>query len=177
MLVAAAVEAYRKSRAPPPAFFPTVPNDTAALEYLQGHISACRSLDDYDPFHFQDWWTKTNGGGASAASDPAPANCRQVGPPLPDGTLPLASIACDSVPLVRGIMQHSDLFLVADETTPIHAEPYGQQSSPVSVFWQIPQFLLVGVSEILTSVTCAFLLFRKVFALCVLVCVMCGVGL
>jgi hypothetical protein len=29
------------------------------------------------------------------------------------------------------------------------------QVSPVSVFWQVPQFLLVGVSEILTSVTCA----------------------
>lgn len=100
-VVAGAVEAYRKAHAPPPASFPTDPTDAAGIAYLRAHVSACRNLDDYDPFQYQAWWaaTQQQSGGSS---DPAPANCRQVGPPLPDGSgLPLASIECDDVPLVR----------------------------------------------------------------------------
>lgn len=97
MLVAGAVEALRKARAPPPTLFPTDPTDDATVAYLRAHISACRSLADYDPHRYQAWWAAKGD-----ASGPAPANCRQVGPPLPDGSsLPLASIVCDTVPLVR----------------------------------------------------------------------------
>jgi hypothetical protein len=104
MGVAAAVEAYRKARAPPPAFYPTDPTDAAAIEYLRAHVSACRSLDDYNPFQFQQWWADNQNQQqpSQPSSRPPPANCRQVGAPLPGGaSLPLASIACDSVPLVR----------------------------------------------------------------------------
>lgn len=84
--------------------YPTDPADAATIAYLREYISACRTLDDYNPFQYQQWYASNKqqqGGSSSAASgDPAPANCRQVGPALPDGTLPLASIACDNVPLV-----------------------------------------------------------------------------
>lgn len=89
---------------PPTVAYPTDTTDTDTVAYLRAHISACRALDDYDPFRFQQWWQQQQqqgGGSAAGGGDPAPANCRQVGPPLPDGTLPLASIACDTVPLVR----------------------------------------------------------------------------
>ena len=129
MVASGALELYRKRHAPEE--FPYPRGDSAAdadaLRYLQAHVSNCKSLDDFSPFKYQEWFAARGGDSASAsASDTPPAGCRQVGPPLPDGSLPLASIECDNVPLI----------------------------APVSVFWQVPQFLLIGVSEILTSVTC-----------------------
>lgn len=42
-----------------------------------------------------------------------------------------------------------------DET----ALPDGAVAVDMSVYWQIPQFMLIGASEILASVTCGFFFF------------------
>jgi peptide/histidine transporter 3/4 len=54
-----------------------------------------------------------------------PMHCSQICSTIEDSTLALSCISCDTIP----------------------------QMSNLSVFWQIPQFFLVGVAEILASIT------------------------
>lgn len=87
------------------------------------NITPCQNIDDYNPQQYQDWL-------ANIDDADEPAYCHQtcsdyyVGP---SGVLLLnmTCIDCDDIP----------------------------QMSNMSIFWQIPQFVLVGVSEILASVT------------------------
>lgn len=100
MIAAAFVEMYRKSQAPQEMPYPIDASDTSTIAYLQEHISACRNMDDFNPLKYKAWY---DGGGALSPSRAAaaPAGCRQVGPALSDGSLPLSAIECDNVPLVR----------------------------------------------------------------------------
>jgi solute carrier family 15 (peptide/histidine transporter), member 3/4 len=118
MVVAGVVEHYRKEMAPPEMTYLEYAMDNNT-EFAQSHITACKQIDDFNPFKFQDWYAH-----ASGASKPAycSQSCDTMGP---DGKLDLSCITCDDVPLV----------------------------SSMNVMWQVPQFMLVGMSEILASVT------------------------
>ncbi len=61
----------------------------------------------------------------AGTEDDEPANCSQSCPADANGILQLDCIDCDDIP----------------------------QMSNLSIFWQIPQFVLIGVSEIFASIT------------------------
>lgn len=90
----------------------------------RNNITPCQSIDDYDPNVYQEWYAGIN----DAAQ---PLYCSQVSGCYDmvdlDGvpTLSLNCITCEDIP----------------------------QMSSMSIFWQIPQFVAVGISEILASVT------------------------
>lgn len=67
------------------------------LESAQSLVSACRSLDDYNPFKYRDWAHS-----ADRQATPQPAYCRQTcGAVDGQGRLSLDCIDCDPLPLVR----------------------------------------------------------------------------
>lgn len=123
MLTAAWVEEYRLSQAPPPGDF----YDSKA----RMNISPCQQLDDYNPYLYQQW-INSHSSTSVQDSDEAflsmPAYCHLIcdfPPAVPITNISLACIQCDDIP----------------------------QMTSVSVFLQIPQFALIGASEILASVT------------------------
>lgn len=63
------------------------------INYLQAHVSACKNLDDFNPFKYQSWYIGDR-------SDSPPSGCKQTGPAAGDGSLALESITCEVVPLV-----------------------------------------------------------------------------
>ncbi len=93
--------------------------------YARDHISPCQNIDDYDPYQYQSW--------QSGQDDYKPVNCYQscnityidhsYTPPV--NMLNLTCIDCDNIP----------------------------QYSNMSVFWQIFQFVLIGMSEILAAIS------------------------
>ncbi|CAM9302016.1 unnamed protein product [Ectocarpus sp. 6 AP-2014] len=88
-------------------------------------LSPCRKARDYDPEQFQEYFNTRNRASATAHR---PAYCHQVPGCTdigPDDLLLLSCIVCDSPPL----------------------------ASTMSVMWQVPQYLLIGTSEILSAVT------------------------
>jgi dipeptide/tripeptide permease len=88
------------------------------------NISPCQNIDDYNPKEYQKW-------DAGKGDVEEPANCHQInGCDLhyADGKysfLNLTCIECDDIP----------------------------QMSKLSVFWQVPQFCLIGASEVLAAIT------------------------
>lgn len=94
MVVAGGLEIYRKKKAPAEFMYP-INGDQSEIEYLQAHVSGCKNLDDFNPFKYQSWYVSND-----KMTETAPSGCRQTGPALSDGSLPLSSITCESVPLV-----------------------------------------------------------------------------
>eukprot|EP01040_Poterioochromonas_malhamensis_P014576 gene14576-16151_t len=87
------------------------------------NITPCQSIDDFNPYRYQDYLAGVND------VDSQPANCHQTCSDyyqLSNVTyLNLTCIDCDNIP----------------------------QMSHLSVFWQIFQFVVIGMSEILASIT------------------------
>lgn len=116
MVVAGGVEAARLAYAPTPGNY----SDESARD----NITPCQSLDDYNPYQYQDWY-------AGVDDTDKPAHCHQICNTtftLAGSTytyLNLTCISCDNIPQMSGL----------------------------SVFWQIFQFMILGTSEILASIT------------------------
>lgn len=95
----------------------------------RAHFTPCQDLRDYDPYTYQAYLAgdDTDDG----ANNGAPLYCSKVcndyyiNPATQLRTLNLTCISCDDLP----------------------------QTSGLSVFWQVPQFCLIGVAEILTAIT------------------------
>eukprot|EP00602_Paraphysomonas_sp_CaronLab_P012061 CAMPEP_0185040878 /NCGR_PEP_ID=MMETSP1103-20130426/39487_1 /TAXON_ID=36769 /ORGANISM="Paraphysomonas bandaiensis, Strain Caron Lab Isolate" /LENGTH=538 /DNA_ID=CAMNT_0027580373 /DNA_START=191 /DNA_END=1807 /DNA_ORIENTATION=+ len=87
------------------------------------NISPCHDIDDYDPYIYQRW--------DAGKDEDEPANCHQIN-------------GCDDYYTYNN-RQYLNLTCISCDDIP--------QMSEVSVFWQIPQFCLIGVAEILASIT------------------------
>lgn len=98
--------------------------DTAARD----NFTPCQSIRDYNPYAYQAYLAGTD---TDDSSGSAPLYCSQtchtyyIDPVTNSQMLNLTCIHCDDLP----------------------------QMSHMSVFWQIPQFFLIGIAEILTSIT------------------------
>ena len=112
MLVAAWVEIYRLRTAPAPGNYYD--------ESARANITPCQSIDDYNPYEYQNW--------QAGLGDSEPLYCSQT---------------CDQTVIVDG-QELLSLDCISCEDIP--------QMSHMSIFWQIPQFMAVGLSEILASV-------------------------
>ena len=83
---------HRSSRQAPEEFTYLYYEQAGNLAYVQSHITACKVLDDYNPFNYQSWY--------SDKSLDKPAYCSQVCSVMTDGKLDISCISCEDVPLV-----------------------------------------------------------------------------
>jgi len=116
MIAATVVEIYRKKYSPADVLY------INATQNDLDSVSACQSIDNYNPYYFQLW-------AASPQQYEQPSQCQQV---------------CDTTTEQNGILY---IALQCIDCKPLPL------ISSLSVFAQIPQFVLIGISEILSSVT------------------------
>lgn len=102
-------------------------------ETAVSNISPCQDVGNFDPYRYQQWQA------AILPSDAQPLHCTQTcdvtyySPLYSMPLLNLTCISCEDIP----------------------------QTSSLSVLWQIPQYSLVGISEILASVTAIELFYSQ----------------
>jgi len=103
---------------------PTPGNYTNSPSAIE-NITPCQNIDDYNPYQFQSYQARL------AGVSSAPAYCSQT---------------CDELyysPVDQSYLLNITCISCADIP----------QMSSISVFYQTPQFVLVGISEILASIT------------------------
>ena len=143
MAVAAAVEVQRKAKAPPMMYFPeyeAARSSGAAVAAL----SPCQSVYDYDPTRYQQWLVAASAG--TGAGQNKPTACSHVA----------ASGSCvnyASLRPPRGAMMFNGTAPGSTSTTCfiVTCDPLPLASS-LSSLYQIPQYALIGASEVLASV-------------------------
>ena len=153
MLVAAVVESYRRAHAPSAVYYTewTAENGRGVV------LSPCQSVNDYNPDRYHLWVIAAEGGGAGGGDgrgdgrgDGGSSTSSHISKPTSCSHVPIngscANYRFYSTPgtSLRNGTASGSCLLISCQPLP--------QVSAMSVMWQIPQFFLIGGSEVLSSI-------------------------
>lgn len=137
MIVAAIVESYRRLHAPSALYYNEWSSDASAVA-----LSPCQSINDYNPNRYQQWLISVEKSGDHSLSHISkPTSCSHV--PIEGSCSNYRFYSTPGSSLHNGTTTGSCL-IISCQSLP--------QVSTMNVLWQIPQFVLIGASEVLSSV-------------------------
>jgi hypothetical protein len=137
MLAAAAVEQYRTQMVP----------DASSFESELENSSPCVNTDDYNPYLYQNATAIPATGSPDVSGYDKPLYCHVGEGPRCEGRT--------SIIIINDFSYHAYPFDCIDcDGLP--------QVSRMSVLWQVPQFFLVGVAEILTAISAINFFYEQV---------------